>query len=377
MVLSNVSIYGVDVPSSHIVVGDVGFSIVASGISCNVSLNWSYDYYTWLVPYSISDHGEAYVQVEAMDVGISLGLENQEGSLAVVLKECGSYIKSISIKLDGENAWIYQGVLDTFDEQIRSAVEDAITKNLEEGISKFNLFMQSLPKEIPVDEFVSLNVTFVNGPLLSNSSVEFEIDGLFTENKKSAVSGLDYMGGNSEVVVPCQDSSQMLAISLDEAVFNSASSIYYNAGLMQWVLDKLPDQTLLNTAGWRFIVPQLYKKYPNDDMNMNIVMSFPPVIKILWNRIDAAVDADLIIDVLENNNVIPVACISLTIHGSGSVKVVKNNLAGNVKLDDLAMSLKWSKIGSLHMYLIQPVVWTVIETAVLPNVNSRDRKSVV
>lgn len=63
MVLSNVSIYGVDVPSSHIVVGDVGFSIVASGISCNVSLNWSYDYYTWLVPYSISDHGEAYVQV--------------------------------------------------------------------------------------------------------------------------------------------------------------------------------------------------------------------------------------------------------------------------------------------------------------------------
>lgn len=80
---------------------------------------------------------------------------------------------------------------------------------------------------------------------------------------------------------------------------------------MQWIVDKIPDQSLLNTAGWRFIVPQLYKKYPNDDMDMNISLSTPPMIKISPNNVDAIIYADLIIDVLESEEVIPVACISL------------------------------------------------------------------
>lgn len=162
----------------------------------------------------------------------------------------------------------------------------------------------------------------------------------------------------------------MLGISLDEAVFNSASDLYYNAKFMQWIVSEIPDQSLLNTAGWRFIVPQLYKKYPNDDMNLNISLSSPPVIRISSNYIDATVYADLIIDVLEADDVIPVACISLVFHGSGSVKIVKNNLAGSLKLNDFSMQLKWSKIGNLRMFLIQPVMWTIIETVFLPYANS-------
>ena len=84
---------------------------------------------------------------------------------------------------------------------------------------------------------------------------------------------------------------------------------------MQWIVDKVPDQSLLNTAGWRFIIPQLYKKYPNDDMNMNISLSTPPVIRVSQNNVDAIIYADLIIDVLESEEVIPVACISLVCLG--------------------------------------------------------------
>lgn len=80
---------------------------------------------------------------------------------------------------------------------------------------------------------------------------------------------------------------------------------------MQWIVDKIPDQSFLNTAGWRFIVPQLYKKYPNHDMDLNVSLSSPPVVRITEHNIDATIYADLIIDVLEENRVIPVACISL------------------------------------------------------------------
>jgi lipopolysaccharide-binding protein len=83
------------------------------------------------------------------------------------------------------------------------------------------------------------------------------------------------------------------------------------AKFMHWIVDKIPDQSLLNTAGWRFIIPQLYRKYPNHEMNLNISLSSPPVVEISDQKAGVEIFADLTIDVLEEDKVIPVACISL------------------------------------------------------------------
>lgn len=83
------------------------------------------------------------------------------------------------------------------------------------------------------------------------------------------------------------------------------------AKFMHWIVDQIPDQSLLNTAGWRFIIPQLYKKYPNHKMNLNISFSSPPLVEISNHKAGANVFVDLTIDVLEEDKVIPVACISL------------------------------------------------------------------
>ncbi|XP_038703636.1 putative BPI/LBP family protein At1g04970 [Tripterygium wilfordii] len=369
VVLSNITIDRIDVPSSYVKPGDTGITIVASGSTCNLTMNWHYSYSSWFVPVEISDNGRASVQVEGMQVGLTLGIEIGEGTLKLSLMEGGCYAKDILIKLDGGASWLYQGMIDAFDDQIEAAVENAITKNLNDGVLKLDSFLQALPKEIPVDDNASLNVTFVDNPLLSNSSIGFDINGLFIARRKVHI--LKHQHKNSPSSVYCTDPSRMLGIALDEAVFNSASALYYNAKFMQWIVDKVPDQSLLNTAGWRFIVPQLYKKYPNDDMNMDISLSSPPVVKISQEKIDATVYADLIIDVLQADQVIPVVCISLVIRGSGSVRIAGNNLAGSVKLDDFTMSLKWSKVGNLHMFLIQPVMWTIIQTVFLPYANAR------
>jgi hypothetical protein len=46
-------------------------------------------------------------------------------------------------------------------------------------------------------------------------------------------------------------------------------------------------------------------------MNLNISLSSPPVVKISNQKAGVVVYADLTIDVLEADEVIPVACISL------------------------------------------------------------------
>ncbi|WJX59005.1 hypothetical protein P8452_44397 [Trifolium repens] len=364
MMLSNITIYEIDVGSSNVKPGENGILILASGVSCNLSVNC-----TWIGPVKISDNGSAQVQVEGMEVELTLGLENQEGSLDLKLKDCGSSVKDISIKLDGGASWLYQGIIDAFEENIGSAVENAITKKLGNRISRLDSYLKSLPKEVPVDDHSSLNVTFVNDVLLSKSSVGFETNGLFIgRNDSLPIPNLCHK--NSKLPILCTNSSKMLAITLDEAVFNSASSLYYDAKFMHWIVDQIPDQSLLNTAGWRFIIPQLYKKYPNHAMNLNISLCSPPVVKISNQKAGVIVYADLTIDVLEDDEVIPVACISLTIQASGLVKINGNNLVGTIRLDSFGMSLKWSNIGNLRMYLIQPVMWTIIETVFLPYANA-------
>ncbi|VVA90026.1 unnamed protein product [Arabis nemorensis] len=372
VVVSNLTIYELDVASSYVKLGETGLVVVASGTTCNLSMNWHYSYSTWLPPMEISDKGIASVQVKGMEIGLSLGLQSDEGGLKLSLLECGCHVKDILIELEGGASWFYQGMVNAFKDQIGASVETTIAKKLSEGVSDLDSFLQSLPKEIPVDDKAALNVTFTDNPILRNSSITFEIDGLFTKRETNQV--LKSFLRKSVPSAICPGNSKMLGISVDEAVFNSAAALYYNADFMQWIVDKVPEQSLLNTARWRFIIPQLYKKYPNQDMNLNISLSSPPYVKISEQYVGANVNADLIIDVLEANQVIPVACISLVIRGSGALRVMGNNLGGSVRLEDFSMSLKWSNIGNLHLHLLQPIVWTVIQTVFVPYANDHLEK---
>lgn len=120
-------------------------------------------------------------------------------------------------------------MVDAFEGQISSAVENAITKKLEEGIVKLNSVLQGLPKEIPVDDNASMNVTFVDGPLLTNMSIGFGINGLFTERGKDSTPR--YNSWNFQLPVFCRDPAKMLGISLDEAVFKSGAALYYDVSI--------------------------------------------------------------------------------------------------------------------------------------------------
>jgi len=80
---------------------------------------------------------------------------------------------------------------------------------------------------------------------------------------------------------------------------------------MWWKIDKIPHQSLLNTSEWKELVPQLYEKFPNDGMSLNISVTSPPLIHISDGQMEATIYADVAVDVLDNVQVIPVACVSL------------------------------------------------------------------
>lgn len=235
-----------------------------------------------------------------MEVGVTLVLNGQEGTLKLSVLECGCYVKDISIKLDGGASWLYQGyaillinfamrktyvplcfcqtsfhtpspvpnfcswiciyinqghlrsthmfkiffltpniavdplkfsfrLVDAFEGQIVSAVEDNISKKIREGIMKLDSLLQSLPKQIALDDIAALNVTFVGNPVFSNSSIEFQINGLFMAPNDDFASSLYNKGSLDHV--PFNAPAKMVEISLHENVFSSVSLVFFNVSL--------------------------------------------------------------------------------------------------------------------------------------------------
>lgn len=365
---SNITLFHLDVgDDSAVRPGDSALVVVASGISANLSMDWSYSYDSWIFPIEISDSGTASILVQGMEVGITMKIKNYNGSLALSVSQCGCYVKDLVISLDGGASWFYQGLINAFEDHIRAAVEKAIPENIIDSASKLDSLLQGLPRSVSLDNVSALNMTFVNDPQYGNSSIEFDINGLFS----SVVAKTSNLQKHPQLSLSCGGASKMLLLSLDEAVFNSALEVYFKAGSMHWIVDKVPDQSLLNTASWKFIIPRLYWNYPNDDMLLNISMSSSPVMRITSEKIGATINADMIIDVLDGTETVPVACISVVVSASGVAEASGNKVYGRVELDNFSLALKWSKVGNFHMSLIQGVIRVFLNTVCMPYLNSR------
>jgi hypothetical protein len=49
MILSNITIYSVNISSSYVETGNPGLVLVASGATASLSMKWAYSYSTWLI----------------------------------------------------------------------------------------------------------------------------------------------------------------------------------------------------------------------------------------------------------------------------------------------------------------------------------------
>ena len=95
--------------------------------------------------------------------------------------------------------------------------------------------MQSLPKEVSINSIADLNVTFIGDPELSNSSLELDINGLFSVKDKIEVSKLKHE--NIKVPFSCKAPTRMVGIGIHENVLESASMVYFEVSCYSCMLN--------------------------------------------------------------------------------------------------------------------------------------------
>ena len=113
--------------------------------------------------------------------------------------------------------------MDACEEKVASAVEDAISKKIREGTIKLDSLLQSLPKQVPVYDIAVLNVTFVDNPVLCNSSIEFGINSLVTGTTKDAFAVSNYNHKGWRPSTSCGSPAKKIQISLQETILDSVS----------------------------------------------------------------------------------------------------------------------------------------------------------
>jgi hypothetical protein len=111
--------------------------------------------------------------------------------------------------------------------------------------------LQNLPKEMGIDNTMALNFIVMQTPIVSPTYIIIGVEGLFVDMRPFDVLLLPFY--NLHPKISCSDLSKMLEVALIQVVMNSITYVYANAGLLNWLVDKFPEQSLLIMASCRFL----------------------------------------------------------------------------------------------------------------------------
>ncbi|CAM6042964.1 unnamed protein product [Sphagnum compactum] len=365
--ITRLELSGANVSHSDVKLGKTAITVSAENIKAKIHFHWVYQYTSSYIPFPVTDGGWADVEVTGMQAGATVMLQAQNGTLRVIVLEQTTSIQNLDIQLHGGASWLYQWFVYAFDDEIRAEIESAILTTINTWAGKLDALLMELPRSLPIDDTSAIDVALVEDPFLGPNFLAVRANGEFVSLKKPTVP--PQPGHSLHPGIVCCELEKMVTIAISDYVINSAAKVYFEAGVLDWLVDELPQESILNTAFWKWIIPQLYKKYPNDDMVLHVSASAAPQVELTKDGAKALAVADVTVLVKTGNGSVPVACLSMTLSMDAIAGLDGINVTGEVTLNDLTLQLKWSDIGTFPVKLLQPMVRMVLSKVIIPILN--------
>lgn len=277
--VANISIRNVtfDQDTLSIVPGSgLNFSVADGG--AKIAANFAYGIPNPLV--NLNGTGTAKIAVSKLSVQLQLGATaDQKGypviscpSVSVVLGKFDTSISSDSTILDV----IVRFFLYLFNGTIRTQIQDTITATVRDKLNgEVNelIHNQSLHIGLPPNGSQAvIDVSLPSSPVFAPGYLLIPVKG-----EVFLASGLH--SNYTPTPIPALATNQMLQLSVGQYLFDTAGWAYYKSGLLTYLITNsdlpawLPFK--MNTATFSFILPNLYKLYPNWDMNIDFLVSKP------------------------------------------------------------------------------------------------------
>jgi lipopolysaccharide-binding protein len=304
--ITNIQLSGVTFQTSVKIVPSTGIAMTLSSLSATVNANWHYKEESW--PH-IGDSGTVVASVSNTQTDLVLAITNSNGHPVVTLTQDDVSIGSMSVELHGGASWLYQVILDLFSGSIKSDIETAIKNGLATAINtQVATFLAKFPFVLPIDKNVEVDFTLSDDPLFTSALMSIFCKGELLALKNP----VEYPIPPPQLPAPAAD--KMVRIFVTDYTFGSAASAYYQSGIMHvtFTNKNLPANfpVSLNTTSWQYLLPNLYYKYPNMAMQIDVQVDQVPGIVINSTGVTSEVSGAMIISVINSQQqVIP--CVNL------------------------------------------------------------------
>eukprot|EP01105_Mastigella_eilhardi_P022007 TRINITY_DN538_c0_g1_i1.p1 TRINITY_DN538_c0_g1~~TRINITY_DN538_c0_g1_i1.p1 ORF type:complete len:493 (-),score=111.93 TRINITY_DN538_c0_g1_i1:783-2261(-) len=252
-------------------------AVIFQGLAANVSLAWSYETCVW--PH-ISDSGTAQIGISnsGAKLGITLGL-GRDGHATAKVPSCSVLIGDLTITLHGGASWLYQLFVDLFTPQLIQLVDSTLQKRLPGSAeAALNMALRMLPLSVPLgNSGLALNTTLLSAPLVVSPEVA-TID-LAGNVFLTHTSGRLQPPGKPSAL-PETLYAQMLQAFVSSWSVDSGMLQLWAAGVLRTILTRADapttTQALFNTSFYKYILPQLYVHFPNDELEYELNCTAPP-----------------------------------------------------------------------------------------------------
>ncbi|XP_036605414.1 lipopolysaccharide-binding protein-like [Trichosurus vulpecula] len=316
--------------------------------------------------------GSFDLQVKGISISVSLRLSSDSsGRPTVTNKQCSSHIADVDLDVSGKVGWLVNLFQSQIESKFRRILEDKICEIVKTSVaSDLQPFLQSLPVIAKIDQIASMDYTLSGPPQATRHSLDTPFKGeFFRQSHRSTVPF------EPPAMKLPEDHDLMVYFGISDSVFNTASQVYWEAGVMNYTItdDMIPSSfsIRLKTSSFRALVPQLGKLYPNMPMELQISTSSPPVMVFSPGNVTLTPVMDLqAFVILPSSLRVPLFLLSMTTTVTATMGVNASRLVSSVTPgSSLTMELKHSNIGSINVPLIQAILNHYALSTLLPAVN--------
>lgn len=260
-----------------------------------------------------------------------------------------------------------------FSGKIKSSVQSAINKEVPPAINDaVSNMLKTVDMQPHIHKGVLMDFAFVVSQF--NQAQHRMTLGSKAESIKP---GIDRYDGNAILMPDMASPNDMVHVFVSDYVLNSAGWTYWKAGILQSVItnDDLPEKfpMKLETTMFKFLIPELYNKWPDMEMQIAVATSRAPVADIDSNAgCTLLVNADLGFEVILPDKSVSNAFV-LTSELAINIKagVANGNvLTGELALKKMTIDVKSSNVGAISVGSLDKFLAALINIVVIPYVNT-------
>ncbi|XP_074068006.1 lipopolysaccharide-binding protein-like [Macrotis lagotis] len=322
--------------------------------------------------YFVRLSGSFDCRVKGISISVSLGLSSDSaGRPTVTNTQCSSEIDDVDIDISGRDGWLLNLFQSQIESKFRRVLGDKICEIVKKSLaSDLQPYLQTLPVIAKIDSIAGMDYSLSGSPQATSHSLDTPFKGEFFRQSHQSLAPFEPLAIN----LP-DDNYLMVYFGISDSVFNTASQVYWEAGIMNYTItdDMIPSDfhIRLFTSSFRALVPQLGKLYPNMQMELQLSTSSPPIMVFNPGKVTLSPVMDLqAFVILPNSLRAPLFSLSVETTVWATMGVNGSRLVSSVNAgSSLTMELKHSYIGPINVPLIQAILNYYALNTLLPAVN--------